>query len=235
MSFFLSDLHKDLRGTRLTRRGATHKPDEVPTGLHKTYPRMARLVLPTPKKIETTLAEVLEKRRSYQDGTDISKLSLVDCGALFGLALGRKNPSSRRNYPSAGALYPIETYLISSTLEHSEPAVFHYDPTGHALEKLWSLPDDVSLKDLAKKPDDLLFSSLIVFTAVWERSSAKYGDLAYQHALLEAGHMSENILLVATALGMSTRPMAGFDDDLVASVLDLDVADEQPVHSVVMC
>jgi SagB-type dehydrogenase family enzyme len=231
---FLSHVHKDLRGTRLTRRGATRAPDDVPTGLHKSYPRMERIVLPAPKRMSTTLVDALDGRRSYRGGTDTSKLSIENCGTLFGLALGNKSGSSRRNYPSAGALYPIETYLITSALENSAPSIFHYNPTEHSLEKLWDLPQDVALKDLAKRPDDLLFSSLIVFTAVWERSSAKYGDLAYQHALLEAGHMSENMLLTATALELSARPMAGFDDDLLVPLLDLNAEQEQPVHSIVL-
>jgi hypothetical protein len=57
--------------------------------------------------------------------------------------------------------------LISSALGGSAPAVFHYNPTEHALEKLWDLPATVEMKDLARHPEDLLFSSLIVFTAVW--------------------------------------------------------------------
>jgi SagB-type dehydrogenase family enzyme len=235
MDFFLSDLHNDLRGTRLTRRGATHRPEDVPRGTHKTYPRMEKITLPAPKKLPATLQAALEKRMSYFGGTDRSKLSLETCGALFGLALGKHTSSTHRNYPSGGALYPIETYLISSALEGSAPAVFHYNPTEHALEKLWDVPASIELKDLARHPNDLFFSSLIVFTVVWRRSSAKYGDLSYQHSLLEAGHMSENVLLVAGALGLKTRPMAGFDDDALISLLDINAEEERPVHTITMC
>jgi SagB-type dehydrogenase family enzyme len=75
---------------------------------------------------------------------------------------------------------------------------------------------------------------MIVFTSVWNRSSAKYGDLAYQHALLEAGHMSENILLVAGALHIGTRPYAGFDDAILEQLLDLGDG-EQIVHTITVC
>jgi SagB-type dehydrogenase family enzyme len=129
-------------------------------------------------------------------------------------------------------LYPIETYLITGALEGHGASVFHYEPTVHALERLLELPHDFDMKTLAKRPDSLRVSSLIVFTSVWARSSAKYGDLTYAHALLEAGHMSENILLVSTALGLRTRPMAGFDDALVTNILDLDEDCEQAVHSI---
>lgn len=235
MTSFISHAHAEFRKARLTRRGATQAQGDVPMGLCKEYPRMEKIALPKARQVTMTLPQSLESRASYNEGTDASKLSLDDCGTLFGLALGKHEGSLRRNYPSGGALYPIETYLVTQALEESGPAVFHYNPNIHALEKLWEMPRDLPLKDLVKQPPDLLFSSLIVFTAVWKRSSAKYGDFTYTPALLEAGHMSENILLVSTALGLKTRPMAGFDDDLLISLLDLDPEDEQPVHTIAMC
>ena len=62
----------------------------------------------------------------------------------------------------------------------------------------------------------------------------KYGDFAYTHALLEAGHMSENILLVATALDLLCRPMAGFNDELIPKLLDLDPEEEQPILTIMI-
>lgn len=234
MTFFISHVHNDLRGTRLTKRGSTRRASEVPIGLHKEYSRMQKIALPAPANLNTPLADALKKRSSYRGGTDTSVITLEDFGTLFGLALGRRNPSSHRNYPSGGALYPIETYLVTA-LQNGTSALFHYNPTLHALEKLWDLPPNVVVKDLVKRPDDLLFSSVLIFTSVWKRSSAKYGDFTYTVAMLEAGHMSENVLLTATALGLKSRPMAGFDDDLIVSLLDLDPEEEQPVHTIVLC
>ena len=167
-------------------------------------------------------------------GQEEGTLSISDWGTLLGLAL-QKHADSKRNYPSGGALYPIETYVITSALPNSLPAVFHYNPSLHALEKLWDMPADMPIKLLAVGPkEDFVFSTLIVFTAVWKRSSAKYGDFTYTVALLEAGHMSENILLVATALDLKSRPMAGFKDDLIEKLLDLNPEHEQVVHTVTM-
>lgn len=159
-------------------------------------------------------------------------LSLTDFGSLFGHALMKRKNSARRNYPSGGALYPIETYLFSFSIEGTRPGIFHYNPTTHSLERLWDIPSNITVKDLIKRPDWLFPSNLIVFTAVWKRSSAKYGDLAYSHALLEAGHMSENILLTATALHLESRPVAGFNDARIVELLDLVPEDELPVHAI---
>jgi SagB-type dehydrogenase family enzyme len=196
---------------------------------------MEQIPLPEPVPLPTTLAQALDHRQSAGAAGDTnSPLLLSEAGTLFGLAL-RARPDGHRNYPSGGALYPIETYLIGTTLESHAPAIFHYNPTTHALEKLWDLPAQFNIKNLAKQPDTLPLSALIVFTSVWKRSSAKYGDLTYLHSLLEAGHMSENVLLVATAAGIDARPYAGFSDDKIAELLDLDEAEEQVVHTVTIC
>lgn len=236
MSLFLSHIHKDLRSARLTRRGATHAAADVPRGLHKEYKRMQAIPLPDPILLETKLASALRNRSSAgSTGDPRIPTTLEELGTLLGLALGKHSSDKRRNYPSGGALYPIETYIVSVAIESQKPAVFHYNPTKHALEKMWELPKGFDLKTLAKQPESLPLSTLIVFTSVWKRSSAKYGDLSYQHALLEAGHMSENILLVGCALDLEVRPYAGFDDTLIAQLLDLREEEEQTVHTVTLC
>lgn len=233
MSNFLSHIHTEIRRARLSRKGATHHPKDVPRHTHKEYSRMHRTPLPPPQKLTYPLTEALEKRRSSAGDPRIP-LTLSECGNLLGHSLRVRTESWGRNYPSGGALYPIETYLISTGLEGHRPAVFHYQPTAHALECVWELPQGFDMKELVRKPESLRFSSLLVFTSVWARSSAKYGDLSYAHALLEAGHMSENMLLMGAALGLCLRPMAGFNDDLLVRLLDLDEEMEQPIHSITL-
>jgi SagB-type dehydrogenase family enzyme len=232
---FLTSLHSHLRRTRITKQGATHRAEDVPRGRHKSYPRMPRLLLPQPQKLSMTLDDAIAKRQSARAGDNRAPISLSEFGTLFGVALRKHEFSNKRRYPSGGALFPVETYLISTAIGDEAPGVFHYNPDAHSLERLLSLPAGYDMKQLAKSPEDLPLSSLMVFTSVWERSSAKYGYLAYQHALIESGHMSENILLVATALGINVRPYAGFNDTLIAQLLDLDEGTEQSVHSVTLC
>lgn len=234
MSSFLAHFHADLRRARLTRRGATHHPKDVPMGLHKAYVRMEKIPLPAPAPLDCTLQNALVRRRSTGDAGTGAPLTLKDLGTLFGSALRRHAEGIRRMYPSGGGLYPVETYLIATQTDGLTPGVFHYNPTIHALTRLCALPREFDMKRLVYKPDFLNPSALIVFTGVWKRSSAKYGDLSYLHAVLEAGHMSENVLLVATALDLETRPYAGFDDELIARILDLDEESEQPVHAITL-
>lgn len=232
---FLTALHAQLRNARLTRRGATHKPEDVPRGAHKSYERMPTIVLPMPKQIPESLASVLERRSSSFTGDATRALPIETLGTLFGLSLSRRPEGFHRMYPSGGALYPVETYLIATNVENAPMHVFHYNPTTHALEVLWKLEQQFMMTNIVPGSDTMPASALIVFTAVWERSSAKYGELAYQHSLIEVGHMSENVLLVSTALGLETRPMAGYNDDAVARALDLDASDEQVIHTITVC
>ena len=233
MTQFISHIHDEFRKARLTRRGSTHKPKDVPMGVHKAYVRMQEIALPEPRNLEVSLADVLQRRKSYSGGKSDGALTLEEWGTLFGLALGKHEKSLRRHYPSGGTLYPIETYIVTR-LQNDTFTLFHYNPSLHAFEVLWDLDPAFDIKQLVRKPDDLLFSSLIIFTSCWRRSSAKYGDFTYTPALLEAGHMSENVLLVATALGLPSRPMAAFDDEKIIEILDLDPDYEHPVHTVVI-
>lgn len=195
---------------------------------------MEQIALPEPRDLATTLEHALNTRASVISNHPGAPLSLGEYGTLFGLSLRAHADTHKRRYPSGGALYPIEGYMICDAIDGTEPGIFHYNPTRHVLERLWELPESVPIKNLVPQPEDHAFSSLLVFTSVWQRSSAKYGDLTYSHALLEAGHMSENVLLVATALGIRARPMAGFRDDYISKLLDLNDELEQPVHTITL-
>lgn len=233
MSTFLSHLHEDLRRARLTRRGASGRfSSEDPVG--KTYPRMELVALPEPEALRMPLDAALKMRASAQT-CNTAPLSRGELGTLLGHAL-RTNGAAHRPYPSGGARFPIETYFAGSLAQEAETAAFHYRPDLHALERLWNLPRDIEFDSLVPhgKPDEFQCSGLLIFTSVWERSAAKYGDFAYPLSLLEAGHAAQNILLAAAALDLPARPMGGFDDERIARILDLNEEAEQPAHAIAL-
>jgi SagB-type dehydrogenase family enzyme len=120
-------------------------------------------------------------------------------------------------------------------LEKHPSGVFHYHPKAHALEFLWETPPSFTTEQVLHGTDTPRAPMLIVFTSVWDRSSIKYGDLAYAHGLIEAGHMAENILLMGTALSLGMRPIAGFDDVMLQTLIDLPEGIEQPVYAILLC
>lgn len=233
-STFITQIHDYIRSALTLRRGAFMRSDLVQRGTHKEYPRMPRIVLPKAEPVAMPLHEALHTRKSFSVSATERSLSLTELGTLLGNALGMRD-ETLRHYPSGGALYPIETYILGNVAVGYPSGVFHYHPKAHALEFLWETPTSFAMSNILRSPDIALAPQLIVFTSVWNRSGAKYGDHAYSHGLLEAGHMAENVLLVATALGMSTRPIAGYDDAALAKLLDLDERIEQSVYSIALC
>ncbi len=230
MSRLPFEIHTDLRTARKTRRGSTMRPEDVPTGISKEYARLPRIPLTEPVS-GLSLREVLDRRQSKRDVNDAS-LTMADVSELFGLALRQKVDSARRPYPSGGALYPIETYFIGPI--DNEPArIYHYLPNAHALEVLWGVPIDEPVGNIFGEEQKEAKAALLL-TARWHRSSAKYGDFSYVLGLLEAGHIGQNLVLAATAGDLKACPMGGFDDEKVASLLDLDPNEEQPVHAIMI-
>jgi SagB-type dehydrogenase family enzyme len=195
---------------------------------------MTQIQLPEPAPLSSTLAEAMKKRASSLTKGETLALSLKDVGTLLGHSLRKRPGLVNRNYPSGGALYPIETYIISTSLEGFSPGAYHYNPTKHVLERLWDLPENFDMKNILPNPGEGALSTLIIFTGIWKRSSAKYGDFAYILALLEAGHMSENILLTSAAGNLNALPMSGFIDSEVSKILDLKEENEQPVHTIII-
>ena len=187
---------------------------------------------PLERRLPTiSLGEALHKRESHPDQAAQTTLSL-DAVSLLVTPLSEKVGAQNRHYPSGGALYPVETYLIGSFESGSKKnTVYHYHPKAHALEKLWDTPETFEFDQLFRSlVDGTRLQAAMIFTAVWERSAKKYGDFAYNLALLEAGHMAQNVLLAATELGVQMCPMGGFDDATASELLDLKNDAEQAVY-----
>mgnify|MGYP003392919429 CR=1 FL=1 len=228
MSRFLSHLHSSLRDLIPTRRGAGPLGIADEIGMHKEYPRFPRIALPPARPLSMHLDDALQTRASFTTIPDDDGFTQEEIGTLLGHALGMRG--KLRTYPSGGARYPVETYLLGTVLKGEPHNAYHYHPTCHALEFLWSSPP---VATLMRPSIQLPSQTLILFTAVWDRTSLKYGDWSYGHFLLEAGHMAQNILLAATALGIRARPILGFADDAIVQALDLNQR-EQPIYSVLL-
>ena len=236
-STFISHLHshiRDWKGGDTDLKGAATLHGKAPTGLHKEYPRMARIMLPAPEELIFPLDKALRERSSYFKCTSNRSLSESELGTLLGNAVGTRGQINR-NYPSGGALFPIETYLVGDVLEGQPSGVFHYHPRVHALEFLWKTPDSFSMTDIVRAKNVPLGPMLMVFTSMWGRSAIKYGKLAYSNSLIEVGHMGQNILLTATALSIGGRPMNAVMEPAIVELLDLDERVEQFVYSILLC
>jgi SagB-type dehydrogenase family enzyme len=179
-----------------------------------------------------TLQRALIRRRSSVAGRGLP-LSLASLSALLGAAGGLTRPGEHplRAVPSAGALYPLEVYLVALDVLGLGPGLYHFDPFGPALEYL---DPTVGLRSVQEMQGDPRIAercaSALVITAVMFRTRFKYGLRGYRFALLEAGHLAQNLLLGATALDLAALPVGGFVDDEVNAALGTDGVEEAPLY-----
>ena len=113
-------------------------------------------------------------------------------------------------------------YVAAQRVNELESALYHFDPLRAVLERVRPLGTD-ELAGLTPY-DELLVPSaaVLMISAVFWRSRFKYGPRAYRFALLEAGHVAQNFVLAATALGLATCPVGGFFDRRVDAFLGID-------------
>jgi SagB-type dehydrogenase family enzyme len=170
------------------------------------------------------LEEALQGRRSTRAYSDI-EVDLNAISQLLWAAQGITDPHGYRTAPSAGALYPLELYLVT------QEGVFHYLPQEHAIEVTKAGDFRGPLHDAALRQDAVLKAPLvIVITAVYERTQVKYGpERSPRYVHLEAGHAAQNVLLQAVALGLGAVPIGAFYDTEVQNVMSLP-EDHQPLY-----
>ncbi len=162
-----------------------------------------------------SLDEALATRRSERsfDGTVLSKAEL---GQLFWAGQGITSSDGKRTAPSAGGLYPVEMYAIVGN------QLWHYLPLGHRVEIRSLLGSRSDLQSAAFNQSAVGGAAqLLVIGLAYHRATAKYGARGHAYADMEAGHVAQNVLLQATALGLAAVPIGGLEPRRCAAVLGL--------------
>jgi len=177
----------------------------------------AKLALPEPRLTSgISLEQALATRRSVRAFTD-EQLELAEISQLCWAAQGiTQRQRGFRTAPSAGALYPLELYVLTPE------AVFHYQPKEHVLQVIALEDKRDELGDAALRQSAVYAGACtFVVCGVVARTEAKYGERALRYVHIEAGHVAQNILLQAVALKLGGVPVGAFNDEDVAEVLDL--------------
>ena len=140
-------------------------------------------------------------------------------------------PRPFRTVPSGGALYPLELYIYASRVEHLKTGLYHYDPEGHSLDVLREEDETTRVARCMVQQDLVEGAAAVIFiSAIFARSTFKYGDRGYRFVLLEAGHLAQNANLAAQGIGLATANIGGYADRLVDRYLDLDGLNESTVY-----
>jgi SagB-type dehydrogenase family enzyme len=174
------------------------------------------------------LQQLLQQRRSVRHFQDVS-ISLSDIGQLLWAAQGITNPRGFRTAPSAGALYPLELYVVAGQVKNLSSGIYHYDPNNHRLIKVASGDRRKKLAQAAYWQASVSdAATVVVFAAVYERTTFKYGERGVRYVHIEIGHAAQNLSLQAESLGLGTVVIGAFNDDDVKAVLQLP-DDVQPL------
>ena len=185
--------------------------------------------LPEPVRSgEKSLESLLQQRRSVREYREAG-LDLSAIGQLLWAAQGITDSRGFRTAPSAGALYPLELYVVAGNVDGLAPGVYHYHPDRHRLQQTES-GDQRHLLARAALAQSWVkaAAAVVVVTAVYDRTTRKYGERGIRYVHMEVGHAAQNLFLQAEALGLATVVVGAFEDDAVATVLKLPT-DVQPL------
>jgi SagB-type dehydrogenase family enzyme len=203
-------------------------------GPYKVYPEAPRVELPAPERAGgMPVWEAIGRRRSVRDFGRIS-LSAAGLSQLLWASQGVtrvRGEHALRTAPSAGALYPIETYLSIQLVEGMGQGIYHYSVREHELELLRSGDFRAAVAEAALDQGFLAEAAVVfAWTAVFARSKWKYKERAYRYVYLDAGHIAQNVALAAVALGLGSCQIAALYDDEVNAVLGVDGKEESIIY-----
>jgi SagB-type dehydrogenase family enzyme len=205
---------------------------------YKQYPSAPKVRLSPPQLTGGgPVWDVIRQRRSLRIFQD-TPLKEAELSQLLWAAQGITRvirDFGLRTAPSAGALYPVETYLVIHSVEGIEPGVYHYAVERHELDQL-QVGDFRAAVARAALDQKIAYRANVVFiwAAVFERSKWKYKQRAYRYVYLDAGHIAQNVALGAVALGLGSCQIAALYDDEANALLGVDGVDEGVIYMTVV-
>lgn len=221
--------------TKYVRSRLGDGPDwSIQPELYKSYPGSVHHPLPKPTSLSgCTFDEAVRKRRSIRAFSP-DALSIEQLSYLLWVSTGIQRIEhgfSFRTAPSAGALYPIETYLVVHNIEHIVPGLYHYDIQHHGLELLKKGEYRHAIAQAALDQTMCAHAAVVfVWTALFNRSKCKYGQRAYRYIYLDAGHVAENLALGAASLNLGSCQIAALYDDEVNKLIEVDGTQESVLY-----
>ncbi|PSP79383.1 nitroreductase [Halobacteriales archaeon QS_1_68_20] len=244
-----------LNDARFARRVHKFNNDEtswtVLEHFRPDYENREPVELPDPaESLSTDLSTALSQRESVRvfEGGELSRQQLstllwYSSGTPRTQVLSGEadHPVERRPYPSGGGLYPVELYFaLTSAGEGLSEGLYYYVPGEHELRRLRrpaSAGDFLEeLTGLLDPHDETAIdfegaNFVPMLTAAFWRSKAKYGPRGYRFVLQESGHLLQNLLLVAEALGMGGVPLGAYREDEINEFLGVDGVNEALVYA----
>ncbi len=187
--------------------------------------------------ITKDFVDIINERKSSrvytQEGISLLELSFLLWSTQGVKGIRGKKYATLRTVPSGGARHAFETYLIVQNCKDLSSGIYHYLPLSHQLEYLKPLDnikeaitDSLCGQSWASKADVVFY-----WTCMPERAEWRYGINAHRPALIDVGHVGENLYLSCTALGLGVCAIAAFDNEYTDTLFDLDGDTEFVVYN----
>lgn len=207
----------------------TNKPDT-----YKHYSNTKKIELPLSKEFQTlSFDETIRKRKSVRNFSE-KNLTLQQLAYLLWSSTGiqrKQRGYEFRNAPSAGALYPIETYLFANKVETLPVGLYHYNIKSHMLEELKTGDFSNYLTNSCLGQSMLSSAAIvIIWSAIFFRTKWKYKQRAYRYIYLDCGHVAQNLALSATSLGLGSCQIGAFFDDEINALIELNGIEESVIY-----
>ncbi len=180
---------------------------------------------------DVSVEHALRMRRSVRSYKD-DPLNLSEISQILWSAQGIASRRRYRTAPSAGALYPLEVYVIAGNVKSLSPAIFKYNPHNHTLVKMLAGDMRFELSRAALNQGAIKKApAVLLFCAVYERTTGKYGRRGIRYVDMEVGHAAQNVCLQAIAMGLKTAVIGAFRDAEVKNIAK-PADDEHPLYFV---
>ena len=208
----------------------------------KPYRDYAKLPLPADLPVSDAAFDDVAQHRVTARHFDASPMDLAQLAKVlhFSYGITRDNqdthyPRPFRAVPSGGALYPLNIYVYAARVRGVAPGLYHFNPEERHLDILWVRDDLRTIESFLFQPELAAASAAVLFvSATFMRSTFKYSDRGYRFALIEAGHVAQNALLSAQALGLAGAPIGGYLDREVDRYLGLDGLNESVIYMLLL-
>lgn len=178
--------------------------------------------------ITGSLEKIIQNRRSIRDYSS-KPISFKDLSYILWAAQGITSKEGFRTTPSAGALYPIEIYIMANRVENLRTGIYKFIPQRNSLVIVSSKNIITNLYEAALRQDCIIKAPLVInIGVVFDRVTAKYGARGTNYTYIEVGCVSQNIHLMAENLGLGTVVVGAFYDDKVKNLFEMQ-KNETPV------
>ena len=202
--------------------------------IYKKYPESKKIQLSNPEQINTlSFDQTIKNRKSIRNYKQIP-LTIKQVSYLLWSSTGIQRTKANyqfRSAPSAGALYPIETYLFTKNTKNLQTGLYHYNIEHHSLEELQQEDLSTQITSACLGQNMPINAPItLIWSAVFQRSKWKYKQRAYRYIYLDAGHIVQNLALCATTLGLGSCQIGAFYDQEINKILKIDGEKESTIY-----